>query len=91
MWGGSERPEANALTGYIQPGVARGHAGHVDGREGVPPGVGLHHPLYQQALAAGAVLVETADSKRQTVRGLSEKQNQQPQYRWTVKCQRFKR
>lgn len=56
-------PESKPLTGYIQPGVARGHARHVDGGQGVPAGVGLDHPLHQQTLAARTVLVETEEAK----------------------------
>lgn len=53
------------LTAYIQPGVACGHASHVDGRESVPTSIRLHHPLYQQALPAGAILIQTVERRRE--------------------------
>lgn len=53
------------LTAYIQPGVARGHASHVDGRQSVPTSIRLHQLLYQQALAAGAILIQTVEQKRE--------------------------
>ncbi len=52
------------LTANIQPGVARGHASFIDGRECVPTSIRLHHPLYQQALPARAVLIQTVENKQ---------------------------
>lgn len=54
--------QMRTLTCHIQPGVARGHASFIDGRECVPASVRLHHPLYQQALPTRAVLVQTGET-----------------------------
>lgn len=59
-----ERWAHSWLTAYIQPCVTCGHASFIDGRESVPASIRLHHPLYQQALSAWAVLIQTVETQR---------------------------